>query len=84
MKPPPPSNLNDLTALLRARRLATSGEAKRLRQRSALTQGELAAALGVATSTVCRWERGERQPSGMAGARYGYALTALVAEEALG
>ena len=84
MRPTRPSTIEDLTALARARRFAASGEAKRLREQSALTQGELAVVLGVAASTMCRWEAGKRKPSGAAGAQYGWVLAALAAEEALG
>ena len=36
---------------------------RELRQLTALTQGELAAVLGVACGTVNRWENGKKQPS---------------------
>lgn len=33
------------------------------RERSFLTQGQLAKELGVSNVTVCRWEKGEFEPS---------------------
>lgn len=34
----------------------------RARAKSGLSQRDVAEALGVAQSTVCRWEKGEREP----------------------
>jgi putative transcriptional regulator len=39
---------------------------KDLRYRLEMTQEQFAVKLGVTTSSVCRWERGESQPSPLA------------------
>lgn len=39
------------------------GNLRRLRQGRGLSQSALAAALGRARTTVCRWETGERMPT---------------------
>lgn len=66
-----------LVELARVRALAKSGEARRLRLEAALSLGEIASAVGVSTSTVYRWEAGERQPRGDGAVRYLEALEAL-------
>jgi DNA-binding transcriptional regulator YiaG len=52
---------------------------RRLRRRLDLTQGALAARVGVTSNTVARWERGELGLSGPASR-----LLALLAQEAAG
>ena len=44
------------------RQLPEPWERRDLRERALVSQHALAAALGVEPSTVCRWERGTRQP----------------------
>ena len=51
-------------ALTRVRVKAASGTAKAIRDRARLSQSEMARALGVDTSTICRWERGIDRPIG--------------------
>jgi DNA-binding transcriptional regulator YiaG len=51
-------------ALTRVRVMAASGTAKAIRDRARLSQSEMARALGVETSTICRWERGIDRPIG--------------------
>jgi transcriptional regulator with XRE-family HTH domain len=63
--------------LARVRRLASSGEARRVRLAAGLSLYDLAGAVGVAAATVHRWERGESRPSGEAALRYGALLGAV-------
>jgi putative transcriptional regulator len=44
----------------------TAKQIKDLRYRLEMTQEQFAMKLGVTTSSVCRWERGESQPSPLA------------------
>ncbi len=72
----------DLIESLRARReRPDAAEAKRIRQASGATHGEVADALGVHRLTVLRWEAGTRIPRGATADRY-YALLAALAEVA--
>jgi transcriptional regulator with XRE-family HTH domain len=71
------SELEQLLALAEVRDLARSGRALRIRVASGLTQAELGAAVGVDGSTVHRWERGSRRPSGARALAYGKALRVL-------
>lgn len=52
----------DVSAVARARRLAKSGAGRALRVGAGVSIRELARAIGVAPSVVWRWERGERYP----------------------
>jgi DNA-binding transcriptional regulator YiaG len=52
----------DLAAVSRVRGLAASGQAKEIREHARITVTELASRLGVATSSVSRWERGIGHP----------------------
>jgi DNA-binding transcriptional regulator YiaG len=54
----------------RLRRMLANGEAARIRQRARITRAEAAATVGVATSTLCRWELGRRNPSACAALAY--------------
>ncbi len=47
-----------------AEKLTLGALLKRAREESGLTQGELAKRLGVAVSTVCRWEQDQVEPRG--------------------
>jgi DNA-binding transcriptional regulator YiaG len=58
--------------------MAATGEARRIRERSLLTQAEVGAALGVTSSAVARWEAGNRRPRGPVAERYGLLLDALL------
>ena len=54
---------NDLRALSHARHMVDAGELRRVRQRAALTQQEIAEVCGVTTSAVCLWEQGRTIPT---------------------
>jgi DNA-binding transcriptional regulator YiaG len=66
-----------LIELAQIRAMTRSGKAREIRGAAQLSQAEVAAALGVHTSTVNRWESGECTPMGEAGLRYGELLEAL-------
>ncbi|MDT0418880.1 helix-turn-helix domain-containing protein [Streptomyces sp. DSM 41982] len=66
--------IDDLLASVRQERpLPPPAERRSLREGLALSRAQLAAALGVSTSTVAGWEGG-RDPSGETRERYGYFL----------
>ena len=56
--------------LTQVRRLASSGEARRLRETADLSLSEIASEVGVDTSTIHRWEKGIRRPNGDAAIKY--------------
>lgn len=60
-----------------ARTLAANGEAARIREAARLSRHEVAAHLGTSATTVRRWEKGERKPTGPLGAAYADLLGAL-------
>ena len=70
----------DLLFLTAARDLCASGRARRIRLAAGLSQAEIAAAVGVSSFAVSRWERGERRPYGPSGAAYGRLLRDLVGD----
>ena len=55
--------MTDVDRLAILRQLTTSGEALKLRERAGLTTGEIAREIGVATSTIYRWETNARRPN---------------------
>jgi DNA-binding transcriptional regulator YiaG len=57
-----PLTASDLPALSRTRHMVDGGELRRVRERAALTQGEIAEVCGVSVSCVSRWESGEILP----------------------
>jgi DNA-binding transcriptional regulator YiaG len=63
--------------LARARAMTTTGEARSVRKRSRLSLADVGRTVGVDTSTVGRWERGERVPRGDAAWRYADLLDRL-------
>lgn len=63
-----------LEELAEIRALVRSGGARTLREDLGLTLADTAAAVGVGTSTVSRWELGQRIPRGDAALRYCAAL----------
>jgi DNA-binding transcriptional regulator YiaG len=67
----------DLTAVAEARRLASTGEAKRVRQAARLKLTEVAASLDKAPATLSRWENGVRVPNAEDAVRWLKLLTAL-------
>lgn len=68
----------DPLALVRVRRLAESGEARRIRIANGLSLAEVADPIGASSSALSRWERGERVPRGAKAVRYLRLLDALV------
>jgi DNA-binding transcriptional regulator YiaG len=69
--------MTDAIGLAIARRLCRNGQARELRVRADLSQGDVGASVGATHAAVSRWERGQRRPTGDAGARYGELLAAL-------
>lgn len=69
--------VEQLQLVARARHLTATGEARTIRETRKMSLSEVARACGVAVSTVMRWENGERQPRGEAGARYASVLSLL-------
>lgn len=59
------------------RRLAASGDARRIRVTAGVSMSEIAAACAVSPSTVLRWENGQRRPRGSAATRWLRILRAL-------
>lgn len=75
------ADVETLLARGRARRDLPEPLVRRLlRERAHLSQAELAEALGVARSTVSRWEAGLRGPRGVKAAAYSDLLDRLAAE----
>jgi DNA-binding transcriptional regulator YiaG len=62
--------MSDALKLTRVRRLAASGEARRLRRAANLSYAETGSAVAVSPATILRWETGERSPHGAAALRY--------------
>lgn len=60
-----------------AQRLPSPSFARMIRVAAGVSQGRLAAELGVNTSTVGRWESGERTPRGVSRAKYAALLEQL-------
>ena len=67
----------EVLRLSSARRAAATGEARDLRLRAHLSLADVGDTCGVDQSTVYRWERGLRAPSGAAALRYATLLEAL-------
>lgn len=67
-----------LVRVTRVRQLARSGAARSIRLAAGLSLGEVGRSLGCSTSTVFRWEAGERVPRGDLAIRYGELLDALM------
>lgn len=59
-----------LIAKSAARRAWSPSLARALRKEARVSLADAAAAIGVTTSAVSRWESGEREPRADAGARY--------------
>lgn len=85
MAPPESSqtstDLCALTALSASRSPGQPERARAIRQRSRVSQCALARSVGVHPSTLSRWERGERRPTGLAAIRWIECLEALTAQE---
>ena len=69
--------INDLIALSHTRRVVYSGELRGVRQRSRLTQGEVAQACGVSIPAVSQWESGVTHPNSDNARRLSSVLLAL-------
>lgn len=67
----------NLAMLLEAREAASSGRGVRVRIAAGVSQGEVAAAVGVTPACISRWEAGERRPRGEPAARYAQVLRDL-------
>lgn len=67
----------DVAVLVWARAALRSGGAANLRVAAGLSQGEVAAAVGVTTSAVSKWEAGQRIPRGEIAMRYARFLAEL-------
>src|SRR5438046_1596474 len=70
--------VNDLLALTEARRMATSGLARRIRVDAGISLQEMASTIGVSHVTVHRWELGARTPRGKPGVRYKLVLDSVL------
>ena len=68
---------NEAVALASVRRMVRSGEARLIRQRSGVSQAELARAIGATPGAVCHWESGSRIPHGILALRLLATLVAL-------
>ena len=68
----------DASQLATVRALAASGTARSIRLEARLSLSEVADQIGVSTSTVFRWEQGQRKPKGQPALRYGALLAELV------
>jgi transcriptional regulator with XRE-family HTH domain len=76
-------NMREILQLAEVRRLARTGEARRVRQAAGLTETEVAAVVGVSMPTISRWESGQRRPRGGAPAlAYAELLAELARREA--
>jgi DNA-binding transcriptional regulator YiaG len=67
---------DDLVDLQKVRALGQSGALRLIR--GSLSLRDIAEPVGVAPSTILRWERGERVPHGPAAVRYGQLLQRLM------
>jgi len=67
----------NLAVVAEARDLARSGRGERVRRAAGISQGELAAAVGVTPACVSRWEAGIRRPRGASAIRYAEVLARL-------
>jgi len=64
--------------LVWVRRLVAAGQARAIRERCGLSQGEVARLLGVNASSVSRWEAALRQPQGATALAYAALLKELL------
>lgn len=73
----------ELLVVAEARSLAKTGAAQALRLAAGFSLGEVGSAVGASSSTVLRWERGERRPSGERALLYGQLLRRLMHRKAV-
>jgi len=64
-------------AVSRVRLLARTGEARRIRERSLLSVGEIAREIGVSASSLSRWETGTTTPRASVALRWAEVLEQL-------
>ena len=65
-----PSRMSHTSDLAKVRRLTGSGVARVIRESAGVSLTEVAQGAEVDRSTVWRWERGQRRPTGEAAIRY--------------
>lgn len=70
-------NQRDALLLSDARVLCRSARARQLRENGRLTLREVASVVECSPSTILRWERGQRTPTGKPGLRYAKLMVAL-------
>jgi DNA-binding transcriptional regulator YiaG len=73
-----PVKASELNELAQLRALMASGAARSIRESKQITLGEGAEAGRLAKSTLSRWERGQRLPTGKAAVRYMKVLRSLM------
>ena len=72
----------NLSLLIEARDAVSTGRGVRLRREAAISQSELASAVGVSGSAISRWELGQRLPRADEAAAYARELRRLEREVA--
>ena len=72
--------VTSISLVIRGRRLAASGEGRRLRESAGLSLAEAAREIGVTASGLGRYERGERSPRPEIAADYARLLAQLERE----
>ena len=70
--------VDGVVAIAKARQLAASGTGRMIRRSAGLSLAQVGDACGVNRSAVCRWESGNRRPSGTAAIAYTQLLTRLL------
>ena len=68
----------DVLEIARARDLARSGTGRTIRVSAGLSLSEVGQAVGIAPSTVLRYERGQRMPRGEPGVAWARLMTQLL------
>ena len=63
--------------LAEARRLASSGDGRRIREAHGLSLAEVGSAVGVSPGAVSKWEHGQRRPFGKPAVAYARLLRVL-------
>jgi DNA-binding XRE family transcriptional regulator len=69
--------MSRIERLSHLRALTTSGQAEAIRKAAHLRRTDVASAVGVDHTTIGRWERGERLPTGEAALKYAALLDRL-------
>ena len=67
----------EILFITEGREAAKSGRAAAIRRSARLSQADVARELGVTTSAVCKWERGDRVPRAAVAAKYAQLLRQL-------